>query len=204
MGARGGGLVAREAVPEVEPEPIVAAVEEPIIKVEAPRERLRYLRADGERSRAPMRAETTPMAERLLETLTSTLAALAAKPPQPVTLQVAPSHVTLEVPPIELSQPPAHVEVHVPERSVEVNVPEQQAPVVNITNEIPEQLPPNVLVAAPDVTVQAPAPPAPVIEVNLPEQPAPVVNVQVDVPRPRPVRVEKQSDGTVRYVPEPE
>lgn len=188
-----------------EPQHELGYIEHPHkVKAAAPRERLRYLRADGERPRAPMRAETTPMAERLLETLTSTLAALAAKPPQPLTLQVAPSHVTLEVPPIELSQPPAHVEVNVPERSVQVNVPEQQAPVVNVTNEMPEQAAPivNVTAAAPDVTVEAA--PAPSVIVNVPEGPAPVVNVDVEVPRPRPVRVEKQSDGTVRYIPEPE
>lgn len=202
MDGRRGGLVASAVAPVEEVPPTEVDVEVP----EPPRERLRFVRPSDHRVAAPQRAESTSMTERMFETLSSALVALAAKPAQPMTLQLAPSHVTLEVPPIELSQPPAHVEVNVPERSVQVNVPEQPTPVVNVTNEIPEQpaqLPPNVLVAAPEVTVQA-APPT--IEVIVPEQPAPVVNVQNDVhvPRPRPVRVEKLAGGGVRYVPEGE
>jgi hypothetical protein len=48
--------------------------------------------------------------------------------------------------------------------------------------------------------------PAPQVSVSVPKQPAPVVNVEntVDVPRPQPVRVKKQRNGDIVYVPEPE
>lgn len=199
MQGRRAGLVS--SVPSVPaPEP----VDEVVVEVEAPRERLRYLRRDPEALRGPMQARSEPMTERLLETLTSVVTALAAKPAQPVTLQVAPSTIELVAPPIVV--PAANVEVFVPERTVEVNVEQPAAPIVHVQNEIPEQPAPivNVTAAAAPAAVTVEAAPAGPVVVNMPEQPAPVVNVQVDVPRPRPVRVEKQADGTVRYVPEGE
>lgn len=202
MRGRRAGIVASAPLPEADVE--VA----PVVVADPPRERLRYLRSDHEVS-GPMKARSEPLSERLLETLTTALTALATKPGQPITLQMAPSTVELVAPPIQVPQP--HVEVFIPERQVEVNVEQPAAPVVHVQNDIqtPEQPAPVVNVtaaAAPaEVTVAAASPE---IVVNVPEQPAPVVNVQndvqVDVPRPRPVRVEKQSDGSVRYVPEGE
>lgn len=214
MDGRRGGFTAAAVVevPATEEERLAelgvpAVVVDPPVVVEPPRERMRFLRRDYAAPQAPPReAAREPMSERLLETLSAALTALAAKPAQPVALHVAPSTVELVMPNqplanIEVTVPERSIEVNVPERHVDVHVPEQAAPTVHVENIVPQ---PEVLVAAPEVTVQAP-PPAH-IEVIVPDQPAPIVNVEnhvdVEVPRPRPVRVEKLAGGAVRYVPE--
>jgi hypothetical protein len=57
----------------------------------------------------------------------------------------------------------------------------QFSPVVNVTNQLPDQAPPTVNVAPPEVTVNN--------EVYVPEAPAPTVNVTNEV-KPADVRVE--------------
>lgn len=158
--------------------PVVAAVEQP-------RAERRFLRSDFAQAPQRLAAPAQPLSERMLETLSTALTALAAKPAQPISLQLAPSTVELVMP--EQTAPVLHVEpvvhVHADAPQVDVHVPEQAAP--------------QVLVAAAE---------APQVIVNVPEQAPPVVNVtnenHVEVPQPRPVRVVKEAGGVVRYVPE--
>ena len=63
---------------------------------------------------------------------------------------------------------------------VDVHVPEQPAPIVHVTNEIPQSLPPiNVQVIVPPEAIKVifESPPANVT-VNVPEQPTPKITVQ--------------------------
>lgn len=101
-----------------------------------------------------------------------------------------------------------------PPPCIEVTVPDQPAPVVNVTNEIPQHLPPiNVQLIVPPEAIKIifECPPSN-ISVNVPEQPAPRITVnpptinlepkiEVTVPkqdkqeRPTKARI-KHADGT--------
>lgn len=96
--------------------------------------------------------------QRTIAAFGEVVAAVAGKEhPAPVV------NVTTEAPQIHNHVAPAAVDV-----AVEAKMPEQAAPVVQITNQIPEQ-------AAPQVDVH--------VEAVLPEQAAPVVNVTPEAPR---------------------
>ena len=80
-----------------------------------------------------------------------------------------------------------------PPPEIIVQVPQQPAPVVNVTNDIPQNLPPiNVqLVIPPEaIKITLEQPPAPKMTVNVPEQPAPVINVKAPNVKVEPPKVE--------------
>jgi hypothetical protein len=80
-----------------------------------------------------------------------------------------------------------------PPPEIVVQVPQQPAPVVNVTNDIPQNMPPiNVqLVIPPEaIKITLEQPPAPQVTVQVPEQLAPVVNVEAPVINVEPPNVE--------------